>query len=86
MKKSKFNCPQIPQDLLTNPLLSLSAKGLYAFLQIFDQDEQLDFKLMCKTYNIKKKQFDDSITELVVHKYISVESLDGLLVFVINGI
>jgi hypothetical protein len=86
MKKSEFKFSKIPQDLLTNPLLSLSAKGLYAFLQIFDQDEELDFKLLCKTYNIKKKQFDDSITELVVHEYLSIESIDGLLVYVLNGI
>jgi hypothetical protein len=86
MKKSKFNSPEIPQDLITSPLLSLSAKGLYVFLQIFNEDGQLDFELMCKIYNINKKDFDDSMDELIHHGYVSIETQFGLLVYVLNGI
>jgi hypothetical protein len=86
MKKSNFNPVQIPQDLLTNPLVSLSAKGLYAFLQIFNEDGQMDFEFMCKAYNIDKNEFDHSMDELIHHKYVSIETQFGLLVYVLNGI
>jgi competence protein ComGC len=85
-KISKFNPPQIGQELLTDPRVSLSAKGLYAFLQVFDTDGELDFAFMCKAYNIDKQEFDDSLDELISHGYVSIESQYGVLVYVLNGI
>jgi hypothetical protein len=86
MKKSNFNPVQIPPELLTNPLVSLSAKGLYAFLQVFNEDGQLDFASLCKVYNIDKQEFDNALDELIFHGYVSIETQFGLLVYVLNGI
>jgi hypothetical protein len=84
-KISKFNPPKIGQELLTDPRVSLSAKGLYAFLQVFEEDCELDFAFMCKVYNIDSQEFDNALNELISHGYVSIESQYGALVYILNG-
>lgn len=82
----KFKFISTPYEVLKNPKISLSAKGLFAFLQVFDEDGQLDFASLCKSYNIDKQEFDNALDELIFHGYVSIESEFGMLVYVLNGI
>jgi len=84
VKKYKFALA--PHELLTNPTISLTAKGLYAFLQVFDTDGEVDFAFMCKSYNIDRQEFDKAFDELISYGYVSIESEYGVLVYVLNGI
>ena len=84
VKKYKFALS--PHELLTNPTISLTAKGLYAFLQIFDTDGDIDFSYLCKAYKIDKQEFDKAFDELIFHGFISIETESDILVYVLNGI
>ena len=86
MVHKRFKFAHTPHDLLTDPTISLFSKGLYAFLQVFDEGFDIDFAELCKVYNIDKKEFDEALDELILHEYVSIESELGLPVYVLNGI
>jgi hypothetical protein len=83
-KRHKFGIA--PTQLLNDPKVSFSAKGLYVFLQVFDEDDALDFDSLCKRFNIDRGDFDEFLDELIIHGYVSVESQYGVLNYVLNGI
>lgn len=84
VKKYKFALT--PHELLKNPTISVFSKGLYAFLQVFNEDGDIDFSALCKDNNIDKQEFDKALDELIYHGYVSIESEYGMLVYVLNGI
>lgn len=84
VKKHKFGL--VPHELINDQKVSLSAKGLYAFFQVFYEDGVLDFDSLCKKYNIDRSEFDEMLDELIIHGYVSVESKYGVLYYVLNGI
>lgn len=84
VKKYKFAFA--PYELLTNPTISLFSKGLYSFLQVFNEEGDMDFAALCKVYNIDKRSFDNALDELIRHGYVSIESDFGVLTYVLNGI
>jgi hypothetical protein len=84
VKKQKFALA--PHELLNDSKVSLSAKGLYAFLQVFNEDGVLDFDSLCKRFKIDRSKFDEMLDELIIHGYVSVENNYGILYYVLNGI
>lgn len=69
----RFTPVLTPKSLLANPQISLSAKGLYAFLQIFENGEKINMTLLPKMYNIDKELFDNSLRELIDFQYVSID-------------
>jgi len=81
----RFNPVLTPKSLLENPQISLSAKGLYAFLQIFEDRERIDLNAMPRVYNIDRKLFDASLKELVENDFLLVGTCeDGTLFYQIE--
>lgn len=81
----RFTPVLTPKSLLANPQISLSAKGLYAFLQIFEDRERIDLNAMSKMYGIDKELFDASLKELVENDFLLVGTCeDGTLFYQIE--
>jgi hypothetical protein len=81
----RFNPVLTPKSLLENPQISLSAKGLYAFLQIFEDRERIDLNAMPRVYNIDRELFDASLKELVENDFLLVGTCeDGTLFYQIE--
>jgi hypothetical protein len=84
VKKYKFGL--VPHELLNDQKVSLSAKGLYSFLQVFDEDGVLDFDSLCNRFKIDRSEFDEMLDELIINGYVSIETESDILVYVLNGI
>ena len=81
----RFNPVLTPKSLLENPQISLSAKGLYAFLQIFEDRERIELNYIAKIYNIDREIIDALLKELVENDFLLVGTCeDGTLVYQIE--
>jgi len=81
----KNNLVSVPATLISDPNISLSAKGLYAFLQTFSDNQDFSLQSIADQHKVLKQDIDKWMEELIDSSYIFiVEENDGGILYVIR--
>jgi len=81
----KNNLVVVPTALLSDTNISLSAKGLYAFLLTFPNEQEFSLQSIANHHNVFQIDIERWMEELIESSYIFiVEEKDGVLSYVIR--
>jgi hypothetical protein len=81
----KNNFAVVPKSLLSDPHISLSAKGLYAVLQTFTENTEFSSELIANYYKVFPSDIERWLEELIESSYVFIVlGDDDRITYVVN--
>jgi hypothetical protein len=74
----------ITQELLENTNISLAAKGLYAYLQLAAENQDVSIKTISEFHKVAYEEISEWFDELIDYGIIDVEEENGVTIYLIK--
>jgi len=74
----------ITQELLENTNISLAAKGLYAYLQLATENQDISFNTIAEFHKVAYEEISKWFDELIDYGVIDVEEENGVTIYSIK--
>jgi predicted transcriptional regulator len=84
MKTRRTKVAFITQELLENTNVSFAAKGLYAYLQLVTENQDISFKTIAEVHKVYFEDISEWLDELIDYGVIDVEEENGVNVYSIK--